>query len=252
MKLFTVKQIAEIDKFTIENEPIKSIDLMERAAQRLFDYLFYEDINFITSSVCIVCGHGNNGGDGLALARHLIKKGKASGLSVFLFAEKDKLSPDCSKNLKRLEKLYHKEKVHLTISFNPEDFEYKGEEIIIDALFGSGLNRPLDGPYKTLIRKINETGATIYSIDIPSGLMGEDNRYNDADAIIQADEVLTLEFPKLSFFFPENERFVKNFRLISIDLHPEIKEKLPSPYYYVDFKFVENKLKKNFLHHIIM
>ncbi len=246
MKLFTAKQITEIDHYTIHNEPIKSIHLMERAAKNICNYLIFEKKIVPTSSIYIVCGHGNNGGDGLALARILHKK-HFNNIKVLLFApDEKKLSSDCLKNWKRLQKLQskkHKNKIEFKLSFNPDDFDYQGEDVIIDALFGSGLSRPLGETYKTLIKKINATGAPVYSIDIPSGLLPEDNRNNDSDAIIKATEVITIEFPKLAFFFPENAEYVKDFKIVSINLHPEIKANLFSPYYYIETHELEPKLK---------
>ncbi len=228
MKVFTTSQIAIIDKYTIENEPIKSIDLMERAASNLAceirNYIHDEFENLV-----FICGHGNNGGDGLAIARKLHKL-RMVNIKVYLFAQEDKLSDDCAKNWKRLKKIKKLEKY---ITFNPDDVTIDENSCVIDALFGNGLTRPLGEPYKTLIKKINNSGARIISIDIPSGLMGEDNSNNDTDAIVKADKVFTIEFPKLSFFFPENEDYVKDFDIVSISLNEKIKNELESPYYYI-------------------
>lgn len=239
MKLFTTRQIAEIDKFTIEHEPIKSIDLMERAAQNLSMaitdkfYDFYHNYWFI-------CGPGNNGGDGLALARLLFEEVPMPNFKVVLFADKKKLSDDCRKNWKRIKKI--KEIEHFQ-TLDPDDIDIAEDDLVIDALFGNGLTRSLGEPYKSLIKKINESGAHIISIDMPSGLMGEDNRLNDPEAIVKSDYVLTLEFPKLSFFFPENEPYVKNFEVVPIFLSSRAKEQIESPYYYINIDLAQELLK---------
>lgn len=162
-------------------------------------------------------------------------------LKVVLFADKKKLSDDCRKNWKRLKKIKEIEQIQ---TLNADEIHISKDDMVVDALFGNGLTRPLVEPYKTLIKKINESGAYIVSIDMPSGLMGEDNRQNDHDAIIKSNKVLTLEFPKLSFFFPENEPYVPNFEIVSIFLSEVAKEKTESPYYYVNYSMVEKLLKK--------
>jgi NAD(P)H-hydrate epimerase len=241
MKFFTTKQIAEIDRYTIENEPIKSIDLMERAAERLFNSLYFNYlINEYLQKIVIFAGPGNNGGDGLALARYLSDL-KVFKITVYLVADKEKLSPDCSKNLKRLKKI---KDVKIKVTLDVDEIKIPENCIIIDALFGSGLNRPLGEPYKSIIRKINSSGNKVFSIDMPSGLIGEDNRSNDHEAIVQADVVLTLEFPKLAFFFKENSKYVKSFKIVDIDLHEEAKQKIYSPYYYVDEEFISPLIRK--------
>ncbi|MGQ9846472.1 MAG: NAD(P)H-hydrate dehydratase [Bacteroidales bacterium] len=236
MKIFTTSQISKIDKYTIENEPISSIDLMERASNQISDYLirhFSKEHSF-----CFVCGFGNNGGDGLAVARILFLKGYK--VRVLLFAEKEKQSPDNQINHQRCLELG----IELFQSTNADDFLFNQNEIIVDALFGSGLNRPLEGNVVQIIKKINQSKNTVISIDIPSGLMGEDNRQNKPDNIINAKLTLTLEFPKLAFFFPENERFVGTFKVIPIYLHEEIKKSEPSPYFFIEKSLVATILKK--------
>jgi NAD(P)H-hydrate epimerase len=237
MKLFTTRQISQIDKYTMEHEPVSSIDLMERAANQLCNYILS---HYQTSQAFVfVCGFGNNGGDGLAMARILHQKGYK--IRVYLFAEENKQSPDNLINHKRCSEISG-----LTViqSTDMADYSFSPNEIIVDALFGSGLNRPLEGVVVPLIQKINSSGNFIISIDIPSGLMGEDNRQNNIDSKIKANVTLTLEFPKLSFFFPENEQYVGRFELIPIFLHKKIKADEPSPYYLSDKTFISSLIKK--------
>ncbi|MCX7862562.1 MAG: NAD(P)H-hydrate dehydratase [Bacteroidales bacterium] len=258
MKIFTTQQIADIDKFTIENEPIKSIKLMERAATNLAMYIFkysiksgfvvnYDNHEYQSNSkILIICGPGNNGGDGLAMARILVDKYSFYQINVVLFAEKEKLSNDCKKNWKRLKKLSNEIKIFHTT--DPDEVYIDRSYIVIDALFGNGLNRPLKDPYKTLIQKINKSGAYVISIDLPSGLMGEDNRNNDKEAIVKSHNTLTLQFPKLSFFDPANEDFIKKFEIIDIQLHRDAINNTHTRYYYIDEKMINDffKIRRKF------
>ncbi len=237
MKLFTTSQIAKIDKYTIEHEPIASVDLMERAAKQLCKYM---EAHFqIPQAFVFVCGFGNNGGDGLAMARMLFQKGYP--VRVYVFAEENKQSPDNKINYERCTGF------PVVRTTNVDDYVFHPNEIIVDALFGSGLNRPLEGKVVLLINKINQSNNRVISIDIPSGLMGEDNRRNNSESIIQADLTLTLEFPKLSFFFPDNEKYVGKFIIIPIFLHDKIKNEEPSLYYLSDRNFIFTLIKKRAL-----
>ncbi len=238
MKLFKTTQISKIDKYTIENEPISSLDLMERASKKLSSYF----TKYFTKeqAFCFVCGFGNNGGDGLAVARILFQKGY--NVRVLLFAEAGKQSPDNQVNHQRCVELG----IELSQSTNVLDFNFNQNEIIVDALFGSGLNRSLEGDVVPIIKKINKSGNKVIAIDVPSGLMGEDNTQNIIENIIKANKTLTLEFPKLAFFFPENESFTGKFEIIPIYLHDEIKKTEPSPYFFLDKLLVKQFLKERF------
>lgn len=236
MKIFSTKIIAQIDRYTIENEPITSINLMERAAQQLAKYII--DKFDKTKKFCIIAGIGNNGGDGLALARILFFNGYK--VRVYLFGDLNKQSIDNKINWQKLLSRGTFAK-HITSHNQLEIFE---DEIIIDALYGSGLNRPLEGEIEKIIKKINESNNFIISIDIPSGLMGEDNTNNNFNSIIRANLTLTLEMPKLSFFFQENYKYVGNFVIIPIFLHPLAKEKTNTEWYYLDMDEIKPLIKK--------
>ncbi|MCX7954456.1 MAG: NAD(P)H-hydrate dehydratase [Bacteroidales bacterium] len=236
MKIFKTSIISEIDNYTIENEPISSINLMERAASQLSKYIINKFDK--TTKFCIVAGTGNNGGDGLALARILHFNGYM--VRVYLVGDITKQSNDNKINWGKLLKkeIFRK---HIT---KHDELEIYEDEIIIDALFGSGLNRPLEGEIESIIKKINNSGNYIISIDVPSGLMGEDNRENNNNAIIKANLTLTLEFPKLSFFFPENNTFVGDFVIVPIFLHPKAKEEKITNWFYTDKSEVSKIIKK--------
>ena len=182
MKIFTGTQIRELDKYTISHEPIKSIDLMERAARtvvREINALWTNNVPFV-----VFAGPGNNGGDALAVARMLSEQ--RYNVTTYLFNIKGRLSEDCTINKQRLEESkYVKNFKEITNEFDPPQLE-RGM-VVIDGLFGSGLNKPLVGGFASLVKYINQSPATKVSIDMPSGLMTEDNTYNVRSNIIQAD-----------------------------------------------------------------
>ncbi len=237
MKIFRSKQIAEIDAYTIKNEPISSIDLMERASLKLYEWIierYHQEQSFK-----IFVGPGNNGGDGLALAR-MLADAKYS-VEVYIPQISGKLSFDCQKNLDRLK---NQTAVSITYITSCEMFSALDEEcIVVDALFGSGLSRPLEGLVKDVVKLINDSKAEVVAIDIPSGLFGEDNSLNDLDNCIHADFTLSFQFPKLSFLFPECEMCVGDWEVLPIGLHPDILEELDSPYQLIDRVYIKSLLK---------
>ncbi len=224
MKIFSANQIKDIDAYTVAHEPILSIDLMERAAEVLFSAII--DIYPHAHRFVVFCGPGNNGGDGLAVARLLAHQGKS--ISVYLLCDPQQLSPDALINYKRLIKV---DGITSDIIRSEEDLPLIGaDDIVVDALFGSGLSRPLvDLPYK-IVCHINDSHSDVVSIDIPSGLPGEESFGYSSKGIVRATRTLTLQFPKLSFFFPENEEFVGQFHILPIGLHPIALSTLPTPY----------------------
>ena len=180
MKIFTSAQIHELDKYTIEHEPIASLELMERAAKALTQAITGVWNN--TTPVIVFAGPGNNGGDALAVARLLADQGYQ--VSVYLFNISGHLSADCAANKKRLEDSKQvKVFIEVTQEFDPPVLE-KGM-LVIDGLFGSGLNKPLAGGFASLVKYINASPAEVVSIDVPSGLMTEDNTYNVRANIIR-------------------------------------------------------------------
>jgi len=238
MKLFTCQQIAEIDRLTMKLEPISSIDLMERAAQRVTEWILQNIAN--DQSFYIFAGPGNNGGDAFAVARMLADSNY--NCAVFFADFGRDLKEDAAINQARL---IEQNKV-LPGKIDSEDSipGIPSDVIVLDGLFGSGINKPLTGLPKTIVQKINQSGATVISIDIPSGLFGEDNSENDSDGIVQATYTLTFQFPKLSFFFPENGEFVGNWQVLPILLHPEAILKTESKYFSLAKTFISGILKK--------
>ena len=237
MKILTGTQIRELDKYTIEHEPIKSIDLMERAAKALTRAItrVWDD----NTSVVVFAGPGNNGGDALAVARMMGEQGYS--VKVYLFNVSGTLSADCSANKERLAGAAGVTFIEVTNEFDPP--ELPASVLVIDGLFGSGLSKPLSGGFASLVKYINQSECRVVSIDIPSGLMTEDNSYNTRTNIIRADYTFTLQQMKLAFLFPENQRYLGRLGVLDIRLSAEGIEKADAKFEIVDESFVRTLLR---------
>jgi NAD(P)H-hydrate epimerase len=239
MKIPASYQIKGIDAYTIEHEPVLSIDLMKRAASTVAAWVA-EHAPFDVS-VKVLAGSGNNGGDALVVAILLAKAGFE--VECFLFNQTQKLSPDCAFYKEQIESgtaLHFKEVTNS--GFLPE---IKSSDWVVDGLFGTGLNRPMEEPFVSLIRHTNSSGATVVSIDIPSGLFGEDNRQNNPEHCIHATYTLSFEFPKLAFLFAENSKVVGDWQLLPIGLHPQAIEKCQTTYTFATDEEMALLLKKH-------
>lgn len=216
MKILTCTEIRELDKYTIEHEPIKSIDLMERAAKALTRAI--TGVWGADTEVVVLAGPGNNGGDALAVARMMAAQGYA--VSVYLFNIGNRLSADCTINRDRLAQDANiKDFVEVTDEFDPPVLTAK--TLVVDGLFGSGLNKPLAGGFASLVKYVNQSECMVASIDMPSGLMAEDNSYNAKANIIQADYTFTLQQKKLAFLFAENQQSIGKLKVLDIRLSAE-------------------------------
>ena len=244
MKLFTTKQIAGIDKYTIENEPITDIDLMERAAMQITHWLVKK---FSTEHRMIFfAGPGNNGGDALAIARQLADLDFICEVYLLDFGKDLKGSPAIN-----WQRLQEQGKVKLIkIKEVGELPEIESDGIILDGMFGSGLTRPLDGFSATVVQKINQLKNIVVAIDIPSGLMGEDNSSNIPHNIVNADFTLTFQFPKISFLLAGNEKYTGKWEVLSIGLHPEGIKKTPSETFFLQKEDIREIIapRKKFAH----
>ena len=236
MKIFKTSDIRKIDEYTIRHEPIKSVDLMERASLAVFRW--YVNRYDATFPVYVFCGNGNNGGDGLAVARLLAEGGY--NVKVYVLQSPDCFSPDAQVNFERLKWLNK-----ITIEFLYSGFpEISSNGVVIDALFGSGLNRPLEGYNASLVQFINQSGCAVVSIDIPSGLFGEDNLGNNKNAVIKANYTLSFEVPKLAFLLPENEKQVGEWQVLPIGLHPDALREFYTDTFYLTAKETSGLLRK--------
>ncbi len=226
-KIFSVDKVRLADQFTIENEPIKSIDLMERAASACVKWIL--ERSFETKSFTIFCGPGNNGGDGLAIARLLSKQN--FDVRVFVL-ESQNYSSDFLLNRERLLSC---EMANLQILDPSSNLpQVTDSEIIIDALFGSGLSKLLDGFPARIVDHLNHIDCLKIAIDIPSGLFSD--KSTKGYERFQADYTLSFQFPKLAFFMPENDLFVGNWQVLDIGLNQDYIQKTETPFYFLESK----------------
>jgi NAD(P)H-hydrate epimerase len=246
IKILSARQIKEADHYTIEHEPISSIDLMERAATtlRFHPLLASPDLTYY-----IFCGPGNNGGDGLALAR-LMLHDNYSHVFIFILADSEKYSEEFKVNEKRLKKIKAANITYLKSADDIVSGKYfernptnrnSFKPVIIDALFGSGLNKPLNGLAATLINYLNsQPGVIRIAIDIPSGMYAD----KSADGVVfKADHTITFQQSKLSFFFPENAESVGKWWVTDIGLDKSFIDNLPCSEYLVEEADVRKILK---------
>ncbi len=227
MKIFSVEKVREADSFTIKNEPILSIDLMERAATQLFNWMK----NNVKSEkkIYIFVGLGNNGGDGLALGRMLANSGYLVIINIIRYS--DKTSDDFQINYERLIGISG---ITIVDIKNASDIpEIEPSDVIVDAIFGSGLARPVKGFIGEIISQINNSNAVTISIDMPSGLSTDKSSLTEKGEIIKADYTLSFQFPKLAFMLPENELYVGNWEVLDIGLSHEYINSTPTKNYLI-------------------
>ena len=196
--------------------------------------------------MAVFAGPGNNGGDALAVARHLSQQ--HYHVEVYLFNIKGKLSEECQINLNRLKECGSIYLTEVSTEFDPP--KLTENHIVIDGLFGTGLNKPLNGGFAAVVKYINSSKAQVVSIDVPSGLMAEDNTYNIRQNIIHASLTLSIQLPKLAFFFPENEAIIGEWHLLDINLKQSFIDAETSPYYIIEKEEIQSLVKprKQFSH----
>jgi NAD(P)H-hydrate epimerase len=231
VKIPDATQIRAWDEYTISHEHIPSVSLMERAAAQSVQWI--EENNMLSYPFIIFCGKGNNGGDGLAIARMLLEKQCSVTVYILEFGHKGTL--DFQANLERLHTITKEIKFIQT----EEHFDqFLGDEIIIDALLGTGLNRPLDGLTAKLVTHINRSGCRIIAIDIPSGLFTDHS--SKGNAAIQASYTLSFQCYKLAFLLAENAAFTGEVHLLDIGLNQEYYQSLITKYEIIDRNIIRN------------
>lgn len=213
MYILNAQQIRAWDAYTIQNEPVASIDLMERAASKCVEWI--EKQKWQKKSIKIFCGKGNNGGDGLAIARLLYELDYAVSVYILEFGKAG--SEDFQINLQRLHELSFTE-IHFIQS--KQNFPLiNTDEVLIDALFGSGLNKALGGLSAELVDHVNHSKALIISIDLPSGIFIDQS--SKGNQVVEADHTLTFQCYKLGLLMQENAPFFGEVDVLDIGLHPE-------------------------------
>lgn len=230
MKILSAQQINRIDSETLKDQKISSLDLMERAATVVFEEIKKLHPRLEYSIFFIFCGKGNNGGDGLVLARLLDQQ--QAQVKVYLMDVED-YSADNLANQKRLPN-------HIIQKVAAEDqIAIPSDAIVLDCLFGYGLKRALTADWNGLISSINGCGARIYSVDMPSGLLADKKTAADVP-IVKADLVYTFQFPKMALLLPENQWYVKDFKVLDIDLSQRAIEAVETNLFYVDEPLVRS------------
>lgn len=261
MKIFNAAQIRAWDAFTIAQEPLRSIDLMNRAAQTFVDW-FVQSFPDTQTPVYVFAGTGNNGGDGLAVARLLFRA--FYDVKVFICPFTGKYSPDFEAQRQELPPDIALSTVLAPLAIadgvavlHTRDMAGReshtllsqdaGRAIFIDALFGTGLSRPLEAPWPALIHFINSLPGRRVSIDLPSGLLADAPTLGSC---IRADDTFTFQQPKASFFFSENAEYIGKWVTGDIGLHPDFAEEQACDTYFLEKKDVAGLLRprKTFSH----
>jgi NAD(P)H-hydrate epimerase len=230
-KILTTDQIRALDAYTIQHEPVASIDLMERACCAFVDW--FSKRADTSRRIGIVCGTGNNGGDGLGIARMLLARGYTVTVWV---VEGVKPTADFETNRTRLPGNV----ILQRIADTPPSTIFDTCDIVIDALFGSGLSRPLEGIYAAVIERINAAAAWRVAVDIPSGLRAD---APSQGAIVQAHDTVSFQVPKLAFFFASNAPYVGTWHIVEIGLHKAMLQEIETDHYYVSEDDVHRRWK---------
>lgn len=221
LPVLNAQQIRAVDSFTIAHEPVASIDLMERACRAFVNWFMARFP--VTRKIIFFCGPGNNGGDGLGSARLLIERGYT--VSVFVVGNNEG-SPDFQVNLQRLQKLTTVRVIDSLKAITP-----LSDAIIVDALFGSGLSRPLEGLSGEVVNWMNQQQAVRVAMDIPSGLLADKS---SEGPIVKADYTATFQVPKLTFLLPECFEFVGEWTTLDIGLDQSALSQQHTPYHLIE------------------
>ncbi|RSK42860.1 NAD(P)H-hydrate dehydratase [Hymenobacter perfusus] len=233
MKLLSPAQTRALDQATSEVQGSTSLELMERAATAVFDWLLTELQPAYTTPIHLFCGPGNNGGDGLALARLLHGAGYA--VHVWLLPA-DRHSADFAANHHQLPREINCQE--LDAARLPD---LPADAVVVDALFGAGLNRPLTGLAAAVVAHLNTADALIVAVDIPSGLLADAAQEPD-NPVVRAQYTVSFELPKLAFLLPQNAGFVGEWYVLPIGLAAEVIHKTPVDNYFVDAAFMQGRL----------
>ena len=230
MKILSPDQIYQADKFTIEKQEISSEELMERAAIGLFNWL-HQRLEGAPVLIHLFCGIGNNGGDGVALARHLLEHGYH--IKVYVVNYSEKRSQEFLNNLDKLKS----RKVWPEFLEEGSDLpEIGNRDILVDAIFGIGLNRPPAPWVARLIQHMNGSGAFVVAVDVPSGLFAD--REPAEGSAVKAQFTLAIQAPKLVFFLPGTGRYTEAWDVIDIGLDPGFLQELDATYQFVGLEQV--------------
>jgi len=236
LPLLTTPQIREADAYTITHEPIASIDLMERASTS-FVGCFVAHFPDKNTSITVFCGTGNNGGDGLAIAR-LLHSRQYKNVEVVVARFSEKSTDDFNANVKRLKKT----DIPLKEITPGQPLDKVQSELLIVALLGTGLNKPLEGEFKRLVNYINSQNKTVVAVDVPAGLFADGEMPGDA-VVLKTDLVITFQQPKINFLLPESGPYIKRWEAVNIGVNEDFIRSLNSPYQAVEEKDIRQMLR---------
>jgi len=234
--LLTSEQMRAADAFTIVKQQSSSLELME-SASLAFVNAFTEEVSDQSATIAVLCGKGNNGGDGLAIAR-LLKDTGYTGVAVYLISFSSKETEEYRANLNFLDKLGF---VYTQVTSADVLADLK-ESIVIDAILGSGLNKPLYGEYLVLANLVNTLGRKVIAVDVPTGFPAE-GPLIEGSTYLKADLVICFQRPKINFFFPESVTALSRFRVVKIGLDENFIEQSDSPYQLVDINSIHQLIK---------
>jgi ADP-dependent NAD(P)H-hydrate dehydratase / NAD(P)H-hydrate epimerase len=240
MKIFTAGQIRDCDQYTIMHEPVSSIQLMERAAEACVNWISENCKNH--RNFAVFCGRGNNGGDGFAIARMLYLK----GFDVDVFTDsKAKFSTDANINFKNLKEISG---ISIKDFKEAQYYRFDSRTVIIDALFGTGLSRKLEGELKDLIDFLNSKSNAKIAVDVPSGLFADD--ISEDSVIFKADYTLSFQFWKKSFLHPETGKYTGKVEILDINLHEEYISDTETNNFVINDEVIKNifKPRQDFSH----
>ncbi|MES2431528.1 MAG: NAD(P)H-hydrate dehydratase [Bacteroidota bacterium] len=243
MKLFTAEQIRKWDAYTITHQEIASIDLMERASSNCYNWITSNIQDLYEKEIKIFCAKGNNGGDGLAIARMLLNNGYK--VKAFILEYGNKGTDDFQINLQRLHAITTAIEFIQSKDFFPT---LKKEDIIIDAIFGTGLNKPIEGFTAELVDHIDRSDGTVISIDIPSGMFAE--KSCKGLHVIKATYTLSFQALKICFLIPENEEAVGEVHLLNIGLDSNFNQEEQTHFHLSDIQLIKEiyRPRKKFAH----
>jgi len=235
LSLLTSAQIHEADAYTIAHEPISSVNLMERASKAFVGW-FVNHFPDKKQTISVYCGTGNNGGDGLAIAR-ILHGHHYKNISIKITRFSDKASDEFNINLKKLQNTIP------VIEIKPKDnLPAEDSAIIIDAMLGSGLNKPLHGDYEKLVKYLNKLEKTVVAVDVPTGFPTEGDVQPDS-TVLKAKLVITFQQPKINFLLPESGPVMECWETVNIGIDEGFVQSLNSPYQFVTEKDIRQLLK---------
>ncbi|RPD46319.1 NAD(P)H-hydrate dehydratase [Hymenobacter sediminis] len=233
MKILTAAQTHQADQATIQAQGIRSEELMERAAAAFVEWLLARLAADPARPLHIFCGPGNNGGDGLVIARRLYQEGFRA--QVWLLPA-SKYSSDFQLNRQRLPpELVCQE-------LNPEQLPpLPPNALVLDALFGTGLSRPLSDAAAQVVQHLNNSDVCIIAVDIPSGLLADAPQPSDS-VIANARYTISFELPKLAFLLPQNAEYVGEWHVLPIGLDQHFIHNASVDNFFVDEDFLLGRL----------